>query len=45
MVSRGWSEGGKGTTELAEAVIQEIANDSSDFKPLYKNTDSIKHKI
>jgi formate--tetrahydrofolate ligase len=45
MVSRGWAEGGKGTTELAEAVIQEIANDSSDFKPLYKNTDSIKHKI
>jgi formate--tetrahydrofolate ligase len=45
IVSKGWAEGGKGTTELAEAVIQEITNNSSDFKPLYQKKDPIKEKI
>jgi formate--tetrahydrofolate ligase len=45
VVSKGWASGGKGTTELATAVIQEIANNSSDFKPLYKKNDPIKEKI
>lgn len=45
VVSKGWASGGKGTTELATAVIQEITNNSSDFKPLYKKNDPIKEKI
>ncbi|MDG1046199.1 MAG: formate--tetrahydrofolate ligase [Bacteroidia bacterium] len=45
VVSKGWAEGGKGTTELAAAVIQEITNNSSDFKPLYQKKDPIKEKI
>lgn len=45
VVSKGWAEGGKGTKELAQVVIQEIANDASDFKPLYRKKDHIKEKI
>jgi formate--tetrahydrofolate ligase len=45
VVSKGWAIGGKGTTELATAVIQEITNNSSDFKPLYQKKDPIKEKI
>ena len=45
VVSKGWASGGKGTTELATAVIQEITNNSSDFKPLYQKKDPIKEKI
>ena len=45
VVSRGWEDGGKGTTNLAKAVIQEIDNNSSNFKPLYQKNDTIKNKI
>lgn len=45
VVSKGWADGGKGTTNLAKAVIQEIDNNSSNFKPLYQKNDTIKNKI
>ena len=45
VVSKGWTDGGNGTTNLAKAVIQEIDNNSSNFKPLYQKNDTIKNKI
>ena len=45
VVSKGWADGGKGTTNLAKAVIQEIDYNSSNFKPLYQKNDTIKNKI
>lgn len=45
VVSKGWANGGNGTTNLAKAVIQEIDNNSSNFKPLYQKNDTIKNKI
>ena len=45
VVSKGWADGGKGTTNLAKAVIQEIDNNSSNFKPLYQKNATIKNKI
>lgn len=45
VVSKGWADGGNGTTNLAKAVIQEIDNNSSNFKPLYQKNDTIKNKI
>jgi formate--tetrahydrofolate ligase len=44
-VSKGWADGGNGTTNLANSVIQEIDNNSSNFKPLYQKNDTIKNKI
>lgn len=45
VISKGWADGGNGTTNLAKAVIQEIDNNSSNFKPLYQKNDTIKNKI
>ena len=45
VVSKGWADGGNGTTNLANSVIQEIDNNSSNFKPLYQKNDTIKNKI
>ncbi|MDP6907937.1 MAG: formate--tetrahydrofolate ligase [Flavobacteriales bacterium] len=45
MLSEGWAKGGKGTTDLAQAVISSIESGINDFKPLYDWSRSIDHKI
>lgn len=39
-----WGKGGAGATELAETVVK-LADQPSDFKPLYATTDSIEDKV
>lgn len=39
-----WGQGGDGATELAETVVK-LADQSSDFKPLYDTDDSIEAKV
>ena len=45
IVSKGWAEGGNGTIELAQAVVDEIKNKPSNFNPLYPAGSPIKDKI
>ncbi|MCB0476165.1 MAG: formate--tetrahydrofolate ligase, partial [Flavobacteriaceae bacterium] len=35
VLSKGWAEGGKGTEELARAVVEVVENKATQFKPLY----------
>lgn len=44
IVSYGFANGGKGTSELAEAVA-ELANENNDFKALYNWNETVEHKI
>ena len=45
IVSTAFSQGGKGSAELATQVIAEIESGKANFKPLYQKQDSIEHKI
>jgi formate--tetrahydrofolate ligase len=45
IVSTAFANGGKGSSELAKAVVESIESGKNNFKPLYKLTDSIEHKI
>lgn len=45
IVSTAFSDGGKGSAELATAVSDLIDSGVNHFKPLYQLTDSIDHKI
>lgn len=45
IVSRGWGEGGKGTTELAQAVVDVIESGVNDYRQLYDWNLSIEDKI
>lgn len=45
IVSKGFGEGGKGTEELAYAVVAIAESGESHFKPLYSNEASIEEKI
>ena len=45
VVSKGFSEGGKGTEELARAVVAIAESGESYFAPLYSNEASIEDKI
>jgi len=45
IVSTAFVEGGKGSAALAEKVVAEINKGEVNYKPLYKNEDSIEHKI
>lgn len=45
IVSTAFAEGGKGSAQLAEAVVESIENGQNHFRPLYALTDSIEHKI
>ena len=46
VLSEGWAKGGEGTQELAQAVVEEIASGSANFKPLYDwNSTNIKEKM
>lgn len=40
-----WGQGGKGTLDLAQAVIDEVEKDTANFKPLYNWQSSVKDKI
>ncbi|ETY74327.1 formate--tetrahydrofolate ligase [Lactiplantibacillus fabifermentans] len=39
-----WGQGGAGATELAHAVVK-LADQPSDFKPLYQNDDDVETKV
>jgi formate--tetrahydrofolate ligase len=45
VVSKGWAEGGKGTTDLAQAVVDVIAKNENSYRPLYDWKWSISEKI
>jgi formate--tetrahydrofolate ligase len=45
VVSRGFAEGGAGTTELAKALVKEVEEGKNDFKPLYDWNAPVKEKI
>lgn len=46
VISDGWANGGNGTQELAQAVVEEIDSGSSNFKPLYDwNSTNIVEKM
>jgi len=45
IVSKGWGEGGKGTTELAQAVVDVIESGVNDYHQLYDWGLSIEDKI
>ena len=46
VVTDEWSQGGKGSIDLANALLELLADPVNEFKPLYKNDeDSIKDKI
>lgn len=45
VVSTAFAHGGKGSADLAQAVIDSIESGKNNFKPLYHLTDSIEHKI
>ncbi|NQW28371.1 MAG: formate--tetrahydrofolate ligase [Flammeovirgaceae bacterium] len=44
-LSDGWALGSKGTSALAELVVEAVANCKGTYKPTYENTWSIKDKI
>ncbi|MBO8440886.1 MAG: formate--tetrahydrofolate ligase [Firmicutes bacterium] len=46
VVTDEWSQGGRGSIDLANALLELLADPVNEFKPLYKNDeDSIKDKI
>lgn len=45
VVSKGFAEGGEGTTELATAVVNEIENGNNEFKQLYDWNSTVTDKI
>jgi formate--tetrahydrofolate ligase len=45
VVSKGWSEGGEGCTELAQAVVDNIKSGVNHYHPLYDWNLSIEEKI
>ncbi|ATA68612.1 formate--tetrahydrofolate ligase [Capnocytophaga cynodegmi] len=45
IVSKGFAQGGEGTKELAQAVVEIAESGESKFKPLYDHTISIEEKI
>lgn len=45
VLSKGWAEGGKGTEELARAVVEVVENKATQFKPLYDWKSPVKEKI
>ena len=45
VLSKGWAEGGKGTQELAQAVTDQIAEGTDNFKALYDWNAGVKEKI
>ncbi|WP_251576378.1 formate--tetrahydrofolate ligase [Limosilactobacillus agrestimuris] len=44
VVADSWAKGGQGTQNLAKEVVR-LAEQKSDFKPLYKASDSIEEKV
>jgi len=45
VLSKGWAKGGKGTLDLAKAVVKVVENQTKTFKPLYDYSLSVKDKI
>ncbi|MGG6232266.1 formate--tetrahydrofolate ligase [Tenacibaculum sp. SDUM215027] len=45
VVSEGWAKGGKGTKDLAKAVVDVVENKATQYKPLYDWKSSVKEKI
>ena len=45
VVSDGWAKGGKGTKKLAQAVVNIVEANTSEFKPLYDWNSPVKEKI
>jgi formate--tetrahydrofolate ligase len=45
VLSKGWADGGNGTTELARAVVDEVDSGKSNFNQLYNWDASVKDKI
>lgn len=45
IVSTAFSQGGKGSADLAKVVIAEIEKGTANYKPLYQPSDSIEYKI
>jgi len=45
VLSEGWTKGGEGTKELAEAVVHIVENKATQFKPLYNWKSPVKEKI
>lgn len=45
VLSKGWAEGGKGTADLAKAVVAEVESGKSNFKQLYNWDAPVKEKI
>jgi formate--tetrahydrofolate ligase len=45
VVSKGWADGGNGTADLAQAVVDNIENAGNDFKPLYDWNASVEEKV
>ncbi|MGB0891289.1 MAG: formate--tetrahydrofolate ligase, partial [Flavobacteriaceae bacterium] len=45
VVSEGWAKGGEGTKNLANAVVDVVENEATQFKPLYDWKSPIKDKI
>jgi formate--tetrahydrofolate ligase len=45
VLSKGWAEGGEGTRELAQAVVEEIESGKNQFKRLYDWELSVEDKI
>lgn len=45
IVSTAFAQGGKGSAEVAQKVIEEIEKGTANYQPLYQPSDSIEHKI
>lgn len=45
IVSTAFAQGGKGSAEVAQKVIEEIEKGTANYQPLYQSSDSIEHKI
>jgi formate--tetrahydrofolate ligase len=45
VVSKGWADGGEGTKNLAQTVVDAIESGDNNFKPLYDWNASVKDKI
>ncbi|MGB0850042.1 MAG: formate--tetrahydrofolate ligase [Bacteroidia bacterium] len=45
VLSKGWAEGGNGTSDLARAVVEEVESGKSDFQKLYDWDMPVKDKI
>lgn len=45
IVSTAFAQGGKGSAEVAQKVVEEIEKGTANYQPLYQPSDSIEHKI